>query len=98
MAAAPIALSTLCNDMTRPTGISFIKSYSAVCLQAFILGACLTVYGIISTQFDGMTMSLDCEGNLFAGLLKGLMPVIMVLSLSTIMKKSGEVTKRMLGV
>jgi hypothetical protein len=96
MAAAPIALSTLCNDMTRPTGISFIKSYSAVCLQAFILGACLSVYSVISAKFAGVTAGIASDG-IFGGLLGGLMPIIGVICLSTVMKRSGEITKRMFG-
>jgi hypothetical protein len=98
MAVAPIALSTLCNEMTRPTGISFIKSYAAVCIQAFMFGACLQLYAVISSAFDGAIIALEDQSNLFAGIIGSVMPVIMVLCLTTVLKRSSEVTKRMLGV
>jgi hypothetical protein len=96
MAVAPIALSTLCNDMTRPTGISFIKSYSAVCIQAFVFGACIKLYAIITPLFEN---TIDtAQFNLFSGIVGFFIPLIMVLCLTTALKRSSEITKRMLGV
>jgi hypothetical protein len=98
MAVAPIALSTLCNDMTRPTGISFIKSYTAVCMQAFVFAACLKLYALMQPLINTTVEELSVEINLFADIVKFILPVLMILCLTTALKRSNEITKRMLGV
>jgi hypothetical protein len=105
---APIALSTLVNEMTRPTGITFIKSYSAVCLQTLIIAAMVRVYQIINTNainlvdFGSFTSSggvnIGNLGVLVESIVRIVMPIIALICLTTGIKKSGDITKRMLGV
>jgi hypothetical protein len=97
---APIALSTLVNDTTRGTGISFIKSYSAVCLQVGVIGLCVSVYSILSTKLgtviDSFMTSLGAA-QLIGPIVTAILPLIMFLCLTTAIKRSGDIVKRMLG-
>jgi hypothetical protein len=97
---APLALSTLVNDTTRSTGIAFIKSYSAVCLQLTLISVCINVYVAIGTALNSQINSMinDLIGaTIFGQLINALVPLLMFICLSTSIKKSGDITKRMLG-
>jgi hypothetical protein len=97
---APIALSTLVNDTTRGTGIAFIKSYAAVCLQLGVIGVCVTIY-------DTLNQSVRSAYNAFANffleqaiigpILNTIFPLLMFVCLTSAIKRSGDITKRMLG-
>jgi hypothetical protein len=101
MCVAPIALSTLVNDTTRSTGISFIKSYSAVCLQLTLISVCINVYSAIATALNAQIEALFGDSliavNIFGQLINALVPLLLFVCLSTAIKKSGDITKRMLG-
>jgi len=97
-AIAPVALSTLCNNTARSAGISFIKSYSAVCLQLTVIGVILNVFATISPKFTGLKISSSAgEANIFEEILKLLIPIILLVVLSKAIKTAGDTTKRMLG-
>lgn len=105
-AVAPIALSTLCNDIARPTGIAFIKSYAAACLQMVVMAAIFSVFGqtlfllnmIDLAQFSqfsdgGKTFSLG----IFSVLIQYIAPLICTIALSKAIKIASDLTKRMFG-
>ncbi len=95
MAIAPIAMSTLCNSTFRSTGMSFIKSFAAVCLQTTAIGAIFSVYSKFAGTFA--PGSIAEGGGIFGIIFKFLTPLLSLIVLSTTVKKSGEITKRMLG-
>lgn len=103
-AVGAIALSTLCNSTVRSTGLSFIKSYTAVCLQTTVIGVIFNVFGTLSgsdflnidvesSVLWGSIESAGCFGVLFLYLF----PVLMLIILGVTVKKSGDITKRMFG-
>lgn len=93
-AVAPIALSTLCNSTFRSAGISFIKSYSAVCLQTTVIGAIFKIYTVIEPE---LSISLQTGGNFLSWLFGFAMPILGLIVLCVTVKKSGDITKRMFG-
>ena len=102
-AIAPVALSTLCNDNAKSAGISFIKSYSATCLQALTIAICFTAYSPMysalasaKTAFLGSATSI-VESTFIADVFTILSPIIGIVILSTAVSRSGDLTKRMLG-
>jgi hypothetical protein len=103
IAVAPIAFSTLVNEMTRQTGITFIKSYSAVCLQIFVIGVITNLYGRITPPLQTAvdTLFTDLTGiadpSFFTTFYKMIIPLVTLMIFSTAIKKSGDITKRMLG-
>jgi len=100
-AIAPIALSTLCNDTVRQTGISYIKSYAAVCLQVGIIGVMLTVFAKIQeavTNIDYSTLDILRESPILGAVISFFAPLVLMVVLSKAIKSSSEITKRMFGV
>lgn len=102
-AVGPIAISTLANSTMRSTGLSFIKSYSAVCLQTTVIGAIFYVFGNISTVVnesfannESLKQAIESLGG-FGLLFRYISPLLMAVVLSVSVKKSGEITKRMFG-
>lgn len=97
-ALAPIALSTLCNDMTRPTGIAFIKSYAASCLQITVMTAIFTVFADIFTQLSGINLvPAAADLGIFTSVISFIAPLICTIALSKAVKLAGDMTKRMFG-
>lgn len=105
MAVGPIALSTLCNSTFRSTGLSYIKSLSAVCLQTTVIGAIFTVYSKVAAFLNmdlggailNNTPDVDNTNGL-AGLVFGYFaPLIGLAILCITVKKSSDITKRMFG-
>lgn len=99
-AVAPIALSTLCNDTVRQTGISFIKSYAATCLQIGVIGVVLSAFSVIFSKFNSLETVLNIAGDtspLLYMLSTSLLPLIELIVLSKAIKTSGDLTKRMFG-
>ncbi|MDR0991408.1 MAG: hypothetical protein LBL87_00720 [Ruminococcus sp.] len=100
IAISPIAFSTLVNEMTRQTGITFIKSYAAVCLQLFVISVITQLYPIISEQAAAVVAGFEPPGSEFSFVWSVntlLVPLLMLICFSTAIKKSGDITKRMLG-
>lgn len=103
-AVGPIALSTLCNSTMRSTGLSFIKSYAAVCLQTTVIGVIFNVFGTLSgadfLKMDIKTSilwgSIQSTGS-FGVIFMYLFPMLMLIILGVTVKKSGDITKRMFG-
>ena len=99
MAVGPIALSTLCNSTFRSTGLSYIKSLSAVCLQTTVIGAIFTVYAKVAAFLNmdlGGAILNNTDG--LAGLVFGYFgPLIGLAILCITVKKSSDITKRMFG-
>lgn len=110
-AVAPIALSTLCNDLARPTGIAFIKSYAATCLQLVVISAIFTVFGeVLSTltrldlmQFaqytttDEAGKAVTYSLGIFSFCIQFISPLICTIALSKAVKMASDLTKRMFG-
>lgn len=93
MAVGPIALSTLCNSTFRSTGLSFIKSYSAVCLQTTVIGAICKVYAKYATL---LKIGIPASGFL-ATTVSFCAPMLGLAVLCVTIKKSSDITKRMFG-
>lgn len=99
----PIAISTLCCGATRSTGISFIKSYTAVCLQTTVIGVIFNVFGTIYQKISeagvfGESLKTKVESTgVFGYMFNFLLPILMMMILVVTVKKSGEITKRMFG-
>lgn len=106
-AVSPIALSTLCNSTARSAGISFIKSYSAVCLQTTIIGTIFSVYTSFSDKIlidpnmkDGANITLAeriSSAGAFGMIYSYLSPLIGLMILCITVRKSSDLTKRMFG-
>ena len=58
-AISPIPLSTFASDTTQQVGVSFIKSYSAVCLE----GAIIVLACIIFTLFASSPPAIDSSAD-----------------------------------
>lgn len=101
-AVAPIALSTLCNDLARPTGIAFIKSYACACLQMTVMTTICSVFTSITSHL--ITIDLESELNksgislgIFSHCIRFIAPLLCVVALSKAIKISSDLTKRMFG-
>lgn len=99
-AVAPIALSTLCNELARPTGIAFIKSYASACLQITIMTTICSVFASITGHLA--TVDFSTIGSLpgmgiFSSVVNFISPLICVIALSKAIKISSDLTKRMFG-
>lgn len=95
----PIALSTLCNDTARSAGISFIKSYTAVCLQFTVIAAIFTAFSAIQpklTTFQVEGVSVSTAG-IYGGFFNYMMPLICLIVLCVSISKANDMTKRMFG-
>ena len=98
MAVGPIALSTLCNSTFRSTGLSYIKSLSAVCLQTTVIGAICKVYAKMATYFNTNLGGDLLNSAGMAGLIFGYFgPLLGLAVLCVTIKKSSDITKRMFG-
>ncbi len=100
---APIALSTLCNDTVRQTGITFMKSYAATCLQLAVITAIFEVFGELTGKFAiikfvDTSTSTAADLGIFASLVELLMPLLLIMALCKAIKTSTDLTKRMFGV
>lgn len=93
-AVGPIALSTLCNTTFRSTGLSFIKSYSAVCLQTMVIGSIFKIYTVIEPE---LALNLTDDGGFISWLFGFSMPIFGLIVLCVTVKKSSDITKRMFG-
>jgi hypothetical protein len=102
VAIAPLALSTLVNETTRGTGISFIKSYVATCLQLTIIGLCVQVYTYLNIRITSAVDELDSALSTllpeYASLVNCVITLLMFICFVTAIKKSGDLTRRMFGV
>lgn len=103
-AVAPIALSTLCNEQARSAGISFIKSYTAVCLQGLVLTVCFEVYGTVAKGLAGASdyfkdnITSVISSSYIVDAFNAIVPIIGMIVLSTAVTRSSDITKRMFGV
>ena len=98
-AIGPIAISTLCNSTARSTGVSFIKSYAAVCLQTTVIGAIFTVYVQFADKFivGGDLADKISNAGAFGIMFNFLTPALSLAVLCVTVKKSSDITKRMFG-
>lgn len=96
----PIAISTLCNSTARSTGISFIKSYAAVCLQTTVIGVIFKVYATFATKLQigkDIINNTIATGGPFGLLFAYFSPLLGLTVLCVTVKKSSDITKRMFG-
>ena len=100
---APVALSTLCNDTAKSTGIAFIKSYSATCLNCLVIAILFSAMSPLYEQlseihkkfFESSTEVISSTFLIDA--LTLMAPIICMIVLSTAVSRSSDMTKRMLG-
>lgn len=101
MAVGPIALSTLCNSTFRSTGLSYIKSLSAVCLQTTVIGAICKVYTAVLPQLTSVDLGAEIfnggGGTLGALVFGYASPLLGLVVFCVTIKKSSDITKRMFG-
>lgn len=101
MAVGPIALSTLCNSTFRSTGLSYIKSLSAVCLQTTVIGAICKVYTAVLPQLTSVNLGAEIlnggGGTLGAIVFGYASPLLGLVVFCVTIKKSSDITKRMFG-
>jgi hypothetical protein len=100
VAVAPLAISTLVNQTTRSTGISFIKSYVATCLQLTIISMCVTVFVHMNLLLKPAINELDgvLSTTSIGSLINCIVTLLVFVCFSTAIKKSGDLTRRMFGV
>lgn len=111
-AVAPIALSTLCNDLARPTGIAFIKSYAATCLQLVVISAIFSVFGEVMNTLSTIKLEQYAQYTtvdvttgstvtytlgIFSFCIQFISPLICTIALSKAVKIASDLTKRMFG-
>lgn len=95
IAISPVALSTLVNTQARSTGIAFIKNLAAVSMQWGVLSVCFTVYSKVS---GSLALTINASGSsMLSSVLTFTTPLLSVIILAIMVKKSSEVTKRALG-
>lgn len=95
IAIAPVALSTLVNTQARSTGIAFIKNLAAVSMQWGILAVCFTVYSNVGSA---LVLNISASGStMLSSILTFTTPLLSVIILTIMVKKSSEITKRALG-
>lgn len=99
-AVGPIAISTLCNSTARSAGISFIKSYSAVCLQTTVIGVIFKVYSTFADKLqigNDIIDSTVATGGPFGLIFAYFSPIFALTVLCVTVRKSSDLTKRMFG-
>lgn len=106
-AVGPIAISTLCNSTARSTGISFIKSYTAVCLQITVIGVIFKIFSAVCDVLSPLDLTKSAAGaatavnvadmGAFGCMFNYIKPLLMLIILTVSVSRSGELTKRMLG-
>ncbi len=84
-AIAPIPLSTLAGEGTHDIAKNFIKNYCAVCLQAFVIVAIFSAYGVL----NNVLTSAGCDGSI--------MVTVSTLTLACAIAKSGSIAKGICG-
>lgn len=84
-AVAPIPLSTLAGEGTHDIAKNFIKNYCAVCLQAFVIVAIFSAYGVLNSVLT----STGCDGSI--------MVTMSTLTLACAITKSGNIAKGICG-
>ncbi|MCH5199720.1 MAG: hypothetical protein J1F60_02080 [Oscillospiraceae bacterium] len=95
-AVGAIALSTLCNGTFRSTGLSFIKSYTAVCLQTTVIGAIFQIYAKFADKLK-FTAALFPSAGALAAVFGYVSPILGLAVLCVTVKKSSDITKRLFG-
>lgn len=96
-AISPVACATLVNSQLRQTGIGFLKNLAAVSMQWGVLALCFTLFEKISPFIA--TLDFATEAPTFVGsVVSMLAPIISLVALQAMISKSGDITKRALGV
>lgn len=96
-AISPIACATLVNSQLRQTGIGFLKNLAAVSMQWGVLALCFTLFEKISPFIA--TLDFATGAPTFVGsVVSMLAPIISLVALQAMISKSGDITKRALGV
>lgn len=97
-ALAPIATSTLVNSQVRQTGITFLKALAAISMQWGVIGLCFDIFNEISTAISSDAFKLETDVSMISAFFSTLAPMLCLIALATMISKSGEITKRALGV
>lgn len=95
IALAPIPLATFSGEPTQKTGISFIRGFSAVCLEGAIIVLACIIFSLFATT---SVFPMD-SSNVWSSLLSYLGGVIFnMLILVGIVKAADRVTREILGL
>ncbi len=97
-ALAPIATSTLVNSQVRQTGITFLKTLAAISMQWGVIGLCFDIFNAITTAISSDAFKLETDVSMISAFFSTLAPMLCLIALATMISKSGEITKRALGV
>lgn len=97
-ALAPIATSTLVNSQVRQTGITFLKALAAISMQWGVIGLCFDIFNAITTAISSDAFKLETDVSMISAFFSTLAPMLCLIALATMISKSGEITKRALGV
>lgn len=100
---SPVACSTLVNSQLRQTGITFLKNLAAITMQWGVIALCFDVYGKLCSliTFENLIPQnsvIDDGQALLSNAVSTLAPILCLLALNVMISKSGEITKRALGV
>ena len=90
----PIALSTLCNDLARSTGIGFIKNFAACVLQLTTIIICFAAFSVVIPIASNASL---LGGSVAAWITALISPILCMVCLSTAISKSGDITRRIVG-
>jgi len=97
-AVAPIALSTLCNDIARSTGISFIKSVAAVALTYLGMQIGIEMYSSINAVAIQGHLPTPAGADVFMKvILNGVTTIFPLALLSAMIKKAPGAIRQALG-
>ena len=99
-ALAPVACSTLVNGQVRQTGITFLKNLAAISIQWGIISLCFDLYTKLVAEMTNAGLdTIGGSGTDVVGIVISFFaPAIGLIMLSTMISKSGDITKRALGV
>lgn len=95
-AISPVALSTLVNSQARSAGVSFIKNFTAVCMQWGVLSICFKAYDLITSNLQ-LKFCEFSSGGLLVHIMQYATPLLGVIVLAVSVSKASEITKRALG-
>ena len=94
-AISPIPLAAFAGEPTQPIGISFLKSYTSVCLEGVIIALCCVIYSAyaaarpdVSADASGAMQVLTYIGEL----------AFNMLVLVGLIKGASQVTREMMGL
>ena len=94
-AIAPVPLSTFASHQTENIGRSFIKSYTAVCLEGAILVLACIVFSLFATSVPNLNAGDDATSMIWKYIGETIFNMLVLVG---IVKISDRVVKEMMGL